>query len=137
MTAVQTLHQARRIQRRRTKGWRMPKNTVYVGRPTVFGNPFTVADAIANDPELTVEQARARCVRYFRSWLTGEIAGTDPAMAERRQAVLDEAHSLAGLDLACWCPPGAACHADVLIELVAKADRERAAAREKARGLLL
>lgn len=29
-----------RIQRKRTKGWRMPENTVYVGRPTVWGNPF-------------------------------------------------------------------------------------------------
>ena len=29
-----------RIQRRRTKGWRMPKNCVYVGRPSKFGNPF-------------------------------------------------------------------------------------------------
>ncbi|MFG2046173.1 DUF4326 domain-containing protein [Micromonospora sp. NPDC048935] len=30
-----------RIQRQRTAGWRMPENTVYVGRPTLFGNPFT------------------------------------------------------------------------------------------------
>jgi hypothetical protein len=109
----------------------MPAGAVYVGRPTVFGNPFTVADAIADDPELTVGQARERCVRYFRTWLDGEIADADPAMIARRQAVLDELHRLAGLDLACWCPPGAACHADVLIELAAKA------ARETARGLRL
>ncbi len=32
-----------RIQRRRTKGWRMPANTVYVGRPTKWGNPYTRA----------------------------------------------------------------------------------------------
>lgn len=31
---------AERIQRKRTKGWRMPEGAVYVGRPTVFGNPF-------------------------------------------------------------------------------------------------
>lgn len=29
-----------RIQRRREKGWQMPPNTVYVGRPTRWGNPF-------------------------------------------------------------------------------------------------
>ena len=29
-----------RIQRERTKGWRMPPNTVYVGRLSKFGNPF-------------------------------------------------------------------------------------------------
>ncbi|MBK7274882.1 MAG: DUF4326 domain-containing protein [Actinomycetales bacterium] len=29
-----------RIQRQRTKGWRMPEGAVYVGRPTKWGNPF-------------------------------------------------------------------------------------------------
>ncbi len=29
-----------RIQRRRTKGWRMPEGAVYVGRPSRWGNPF-------------------------------------------------------------------------------------------------
>ena len=31
-----------RIQRKRTKGWKMPPNTVYVGRPTEWGNPFKI-----------------------------------------------------------------------------------------------
>jgi len=30
----------KRIQRQRTKGWRMPAGAVYVGRPTRWGNPF-------------------------------------------------------------------------------------------------
>jgi hypothetical protein len=30
----------KRIQRQRTKGWRMPEGSVYVGRPTKWGNPF-------------------------------------------------------------------------------------------------
>lgn len=34
----------RRIQRKRTKGWKMPENTVYVGRPTKWGNPWRVGD---------------------------------------------------------------------------------------------
>lgn len=29
-----------RIQRKRTKGWRMPEGAVYVGRGSKFGNPF-------------------------------------------------------------------------------------------------
>lgn len=29
-----------RIQRKRTKGWRMPEGAVYVGRPSRWGNPF-------------------------------------------------------------------------------------------------
>lgn len=30
----------KRVQRRRIAGWTMPDNTVYVGRPTRWGNPF-------------------------------------------------------------------------------------------------
>lgn len=33
-----------RIQRKRTKGWRMPEGAVYVGRPTKWGNLFQVGD---------------------------------------------------------------------------------------------
>jgi hypothetical protein len=36
----------KRIQLRRTRGWRKPDNTVVVARPTKWGNPFKVgADA--------------------------------------------------------------------------------------------
>ena len=31
-----------RVQRKRTKGWKMPPNTVYVGRGSKWGNPFIV-----------------------------------------------------------------------------------------------
>lgn len=30
----------KRIQRKRTAGWRMPEGAVYVGRPSKWGNPF-------------------------------------------------------------------------------------------------
>jgi hypothetical protein len=30
-----------RIQRKRTVGWKMPPNTIYVGRGSKCGNPFT------------------------------------------------------------------------------------------------
>jgi hypothetical protein len=35
----------KRIQRRRIKGWTMPEGAVYVGRPTRFGNPYTLGGA--------------------------------------------------------------------------------------------
>ena len=31
-----------RIQRRRAAGWRLPEGAVYVGRPTLWGNPFRI-----------------------------------------------------------------------------------------------
>ena len=33
-----------RVQRKRTKGWKAPENTVYVGRPTRWGNQFKVGN---------------------------------------------------------------------------------------------
>lgn len=37
-----------RIQRKRTKGYKMPPNAVYVGRPTKLGNPFFVRDGLVH-----------------------------------------------------------------------------------------
>ncbi len=55
----------RRIQRKRTKGWRMPVNTVYVGRPSRFGNDWTVRDAKARGIMGETAQ-RAWAVAAFR-----------------------------------------------------------------------
>lgn len=35
----------KRIQRKRSKGWRMPEGAIYVGRPTKWGNPFKVGSS--------------------------------------------------------------------------------------------
>lgn len=57
----------RRIQRSRQSGW-SKKNAVIVDRTTKYwGNPFTVKDAIADEPGLTVLEARERC-----TWLLPE-----------------------------------------------------------------
>jgi len=32
----------KRIQRRRTPGWRQPANAICVGRPTKWGNPYYI-----------------------------------------------------------------------------------------------
>lgn len=98
-----------RIQRRRTPGWRMPAGAVYVGRPTRFGNPFPGGGI-----------GREYSVRLYREWLAGaDHLGASNAALLRRDRILDGLPDLAGRDLACWCPPGEACHADVLLDLAA------------------
>jgi hypothetical protein len=92
-----------RIQRKRTKGWRMPEDAKYVGRPTVFGNPFQV-------PSPPSRTGRLLAREYYRLKLTEGIEAT-PAMLDELRA------ALAGRDLACWCPLDQPCHADVLLEL--------------------
>ncbi|UXU75524.1 MULTISPECIES: DUF4326 domain-containing protein [unclassified Paracoccus (in: a-proteobacteria)] len=39
------------------------------------------------------------------------------AREDARQAVLTSLPALRGRPLACWCPPGCPCHADVLLDL--------------------
>lgn len=92
------MSQPRRIQRRRTRGWRMPPNTVYVGRPTKWGNPWGIDQT---------RGSRAEAVRLFQLWLTDRRP--DLCNAVRRD--------LAGRDLACWCPLDQPCHADVLLAI--------------------
>jgi hypothetical protein len=91
---------AKRIQRKRTKGWRMPKGAVYVGRPGAFGNPFVVS---------ATDDAAAVVARY-RDFILGPFGRGPQLLAMAR----DE---LRGKDLACWCPLDQPCHADVLLEI--------------------
>jgi hypothetical protein len=44
-----------RIQRKRTKGWRMPEGAVYVGRGTKWGNPFVVGKTQIRVPGVDAE----------------------------------------------------------------------------------
>lgn len=93
----------RRIQRKRTKGWRMPEGAVYVGRPTKWGNPYRVG------PETRAAfavSAAQRAVNQYRLLVS--------QMVERGRLDLEE---LRGKHLACWCPLDQPCHADVLLEL--------------------
>lgn len=99
-----------RIQRRRTRGWRMPENAVYVGRPTKWGNPFWVT----SDHPIEIKAS----VEWYSRWLAGEDglgAGTNGAggLAIAQAAVAE----LRGKDLCCWCPLDGPCHADVLLEV--------------------
>lgn len=96
-----------RIQRKRTKGWRMPEGTVYVGRPTIFGNPFRINTSAGYTPMF--------CVVQFKKWLVGR-SGTGGG-GLRRLSLLRRLPELRGKNLACFCPLDQPCHADVLLEL--------------------
>ncbi|MFM7519634.1 MAG: DUF4326 domain-containing protein [Planctomycetota bacterium] len=77
---------------------------VYVGRAApragLAGSPF------ANPFRVDVDGSRDDVVARYREWILGE------------PGLLGRLHELHGRPLACWCPPGLACHADVLAALV-------------------
>lgn len=92
-----------RIQRKRTKGYRMPQGSIYVGRPTKWGNPW---------PNVSTFRV------YMRLAFNGEI---DPdikynELLERIKVIARDIEQLRGKQIACWCPLGKECHADVLAE---------------------
>jgi len=97
-----------RIQRKRTKGWKMPEGAVYVGRPSVWGNRWQVG--VWSRFIGKVVETRAEAVACFR-----EMGWTEP----HQIGYIKE--KLRGKDLACWCPLDQPCHADVLLE-IANAD---------------
>lgn len=109
-----------RVQLRRTKGWRMPDNTVKVARPTRFGNPWTVKAAI--ETGYGPERAQEYCVELFREWLTTSDGLTHMLTDSDylRRQIIEGLPELRGKNLACFCPPNTPCHADVLLELANK-----------------
>lgn len=123
-----------RIQRKRSKDWRMPENTVYVGRPSKFGNPWSLKRAYESGlfkPEAVPQVV----VTEFEAWLTREASPNDehlgywfkPEMIAQKEYILSHIHELRGKNLACWCPLydknglRIPCHADVLLRLANKA----------------
>ncbi|ODT86694.1 DUF4326 domain-containing protein [Phenylobacterium sp. SCN 70-31] len=109
-----------RIQLSRAKGWRMPPNTAKVDRSTRWGNPFGRENAIASG-YATETNWRAFVVECFRDWIGPTQRGRDwwqgPESDRRRRWFVEEIDQLRGKNLACWCPLGSPCHADVLLEL--------------------
>jgi hypothetical protein len=109
---------AKRLQRSRKRGSQTPEGARYVGRPTIFGNPFR-----------SERFGHARSVKLHRAWLEGRIAaltlerlGFCPAeidtLARRRARVLARLPEIAGVDLQCWCPlTTPLCHAETLLAL--------------------
>lgn len=71
------------------------KHDVYIGRPSVWGNPFS----------MNSESERDAVVEKYKKWLMAQ-----PRLIERAK------RELRGKVLGCWCAPRR-CHGDVLAEI--------------------
>lgn len=72
----------------------IPSDAVYVGRPSMWGNPFKIG--VDGDRDTVMQMYENQIQR-----------------SPELQAKIPE---LRGKDLVCWCTPEA-CHADVLLRL--------------------
>lgn len=97
-----------RVQRKRTKGWRMPANTVSVCRPGRWGNWHVVGKFYDCRP---IPKTNAEAVALFREDVL-------VMLDEDREKTAEWLAPLRGKNLACFCSLDQPCHADVLLELV-------------------
>jgi hypothetical protein len=127
---INILYKMKRIQRKRTKGWKMPKNTVYVGRPSKWGNPF-----ILQGDSIFIDAGYRR--KLLDKWVFFCFGNIDDVLrlykfiliSDKVCANMDLEYwrnkfskydilELANKDLACFCSLSEKCHADVLLEIL-------------------
>jgi len=112
----------KRIQRRRTKGWRMPPNTVSVTRPGRWGNPYRMGPQYLLEAGLDLRKANVGEDQETEDWLpyayTLLLHDFRKYALNRLKAEPDWLEPLRGKNLACYCRDSDPCHADVLLEIM-------------------
>ncbi len=83
---------------------RKEKYDVYIGRPSIWGNPFTHIKDRETKAEFVVK-TREEAVSRYREWILNQ------------PELLSKLETLRGKILGCWCKPKS-CHGDVLVELL-------------------
>lgn len=124
---------AKRIQRKRIKGWKKPKNSIIVDRTSKWGNPFKLeGDMIYcdashrrkilspwvcfNEHLYSKEDGIMQVIDLYKNWVTGSM---DDGQIVRPPlfTIEDIKDELRGKDLICFCPINTPCHADILLEI--------------------
>lgn len=108
----------RRLQRSRKRGARTPPGAIYVGRPTLWTNPFRYE-----------RFGHARSILLYDKWMEGSLSDLElerrgfcpaeiDALYRMRARLLDRLITLRRKDLVCWCPVTSPwCHANILLRL--------------------
>lgn len=91
---------------------------IYIGRGSIYGNPFTHLE-LAESKAVVQVPDRDAAIKAYEDWLAG-TAWTDIEQA-RRTMILESLKYLRGKTLGCYCKP-LPCHGDTLIKLLEKDD---------------
>lgn len=84
----------------------------YIGRPSIFGNPFSEKDG---KDVFVIVPSRDSAIRAYRLWVEGKIV-----IEGRESPSRSTIKVLHGDVLGCWCSP-LPCHGDVLAEIADEA----------------
>jgi len=96
----------KRTQRSRQITPGIPAGSVYVGRPSQWGNPAKIGEWFKNH----FVNSRYVAVSMFYDHCKA-LAEAEP------ETFADWLRPLIGRDLCCWCPVGEPCHGDILLAL--------------------
>ena len=110
----------KRIQRKRTKGWKMPKNTIYVGRGSKWGNPYKVGWCCKTPYEYKIVKNNEHACSLFESYAISYQSDKIINGLVQSMDILINGNSikeLSGKNLACWCRLDEKCHADIILKL--------------------
>lgn len=104
-----------RIQRKRTVGWRMPDGTKYIGRPSIWANPFKVGEP---PPKrfIQFEFHFEDTIKYKNNAVVKDAAEAVRLYEMYSPPSLPELEMLKGKNIACWCKVNDHCHGDVIIK---------------------
>lgn len=91
-----------------------PGSYTYIGRGSIYGNPFTHLDLATTKATVQVS-SREESVQAYEDWLRG--TAWQDFEQDRRGMILRSLPKLRGKRLGCYCKP-LACHGDVLVKLV-------------------
>lgn len=100
----------KRIQRKRTKGWRKPENTVNVCRPSKWGNRYKVGTQQYHFGTFVFVKDNAHAVELFEKYIKRKCQNDNPFLHTLKT-------NLRGKNLMCFCPLDSPCHADVLLKI--------------------
>lgn len=78
-----------------------PPDAVYIGRPSKWGNPFTIGQFYQGRI-----MTREDVIGVYNDWLLGSDEG---------YIILDQIDELIDKDLLCWCAP-LPCHGEILLQ---------------------
>ena len=84
---------------------------VYIGRPSIFGNPFIIG----------ADGNREEVIEKYRQWVKREMSFAEETEVIKRTGYevptrLQIKEELKGRNLICWCAP-LPCHGDILLQI--------------------
>ena len=112
-----------RIQRKRTAGWKTPANTKYVGRPTKWGNPFTIKCV---NGKYTINSEKENLWTIMGEYCKEGYDTKAEALSDIlycyevyvRNYLLKYLDELYDKNLSCFCNLELPCHVDIIFKLI-------------------